>query len=372
MGRINVFAETGVSSRLPFRKMFTSYDDIDRDINKFKTFSNIYHSIYWCKQQEEKFDVRTGKVSRLGPQYETALIDKVCLDLDSYEKTKLLDEQKNFESYTPRGLDDMRKMEEWASERNILRQYRFSGGGMYFIFSAKGHPLKLRDFEITLHNELNVNIDVSTIGDTSRMMRVTNSFNFKKHRLCFCIPLTQDEIYLKYEEIKALASEPRVGESYLYGTETYSFNHHKVDKDKIKMKRLFVNLKQAKKQDANMILKKHGWELDDICPTIKGILSLGHVGNAMRYELLKYFKTIIKTSFDEAVGLMVAFLGTEGLHSAVEGQARIVYGKDKSFNPEWKLKALGYCDPNCTFCNRYKSVVWNAIEKIKLNKFNVG
>jgi len=187
-----MYYETGCSSRIPFRKMFDNVGDVERDINKYKTFSNIYHSIYGFRNTEEKFNIRTGKVSRLGPQYETAIIDRVVLDLDSYEKTKLFDEQKSFESYTPKGLEDMRKMEEWANERDILRQYRFSGGGFYFMFSARGHPLKLRDFEVTLHNEINVNIDISTIGDTARMMRVTNSFNFKEHRHCFCIPLKQE------------------------------------------------------------------------------------------------------------------------------------------------------------------------------------
>jgi len=131
---------------------------------------------------------------------------------------------------------------------------------------------------------------------------------------------------------------------------------------------LLVNLRQAKKQDANEILRRHGWELNDLCPTIRGILSLDHVGNALRFELLKYFKTIIKASFDEAIGLMVAFLGSEGIHSAVEGQARHTYGRDKSFNPEWKLKALGYCDPDCNFCNNYKGVVWEAIKKLRDDK----
>jgi hypothetical protein len=84
-----------------------------------------------------------------------------------------------------------------------------------------------------------------------------------------------------------------------------------------------------------------------------------------------YFKTIIKCTYEEAVGLMVALLGAEGLHSAVEGQARYVYGKNKSFNPDWKLKKLGYCDPNCTFCKDYKNIVWKALEKMK-NEKNSG
>ena len=195
-----MYYESGVSARVPFRKLFDNEGDLLRDINKYKSYSNIYHSIYAYRDTEEKFNFLTGR-KHIGANYETAIINRVVLDLDAYEKTKV--GSKDFESYTRKALEDLRKLEEWAKQKDLLRQYRFSGGGFYFIFSAVGHALKLRDFELNLSNELDIDIDVSTIGDSSRMMRITNSYNFKKHRGCFCIPLKQEEILLRYEEIKA-------------------------------------------------------------------------------------------------------------------------------------------------------------------------
>ena len=200
-----MYIETGISARVPFRKLFSNEAEAITDINKYRSYSNVYHSIYWFRDLEEKYDFLTGNRYK-GANYETAIIDRVVLDLDSFEKTKIKDEGKEFESYTSSGLEDIRKVNEWAKEKDLLRQFRFSGGGFYFIFSAKGHALKLRDFELNLRNEIDIDIDVSTIGDSSRMMRVTNSFNFKKHRGCYCIPLTEEEIYLQYEEIKELDS----------------------------------------------------------------------------------------------------------------------------------------------------------------------
>lgn len=350
-----LFIESGSSARaLNFRKMFDNVVDLERDLNKYKTFSNIYHSIYWFRETEKK-------LNRIGPNYETALINRVVLDMDAFEKTRIRKGNKEFESYTPRALDDMRKLEEWAEEKDLIRKYRLSGGGFYFIFSARGHPLKLRDFEINLQNELNIRIDISTIGDTSRMMRATNSFNFKEHRNCYCIPIKREELYWKFEDIKRLAEKPRF-EEFVYGNNIHDFSNCKIDKEKIKLKRLKFTLTNGEKYDANKILLNYGWELDDFCPTIKGILSLGHVGNALRFEVLKYLKTIVKVKYEDAVKILASILKEEGYHSAVEGQARYVYAKDKQFNPDWKLKQLGYCDPNCDYCKKMKNIVLNVLK----------
>jgi len=175
-----MYWETGVSSRLPFRVLFPNKKEALTDINRYKHFSNVYHSIYGFRETEMLWD-------RESPNYETAHVNRIVLDLDSYIK------HEGVQYYTENGIDSVRKVEKWANKLNLMRQYRFSGGGFYAIFSAKGHPLKLRDFEINLQNKLGIDIDEATIGDTARMMRVTNSFNFKKYRRCYCIPLKVEE-----------------------------------------------------------------------------------------------------------------------------------------------------------------------------------
>jgi len=328
---IKIYYETGVSSRIPFRVLFQNKRDALSDINKYKEYSNVYHSIYGFRETEQLFD-------RISPNYETAHIDRIVLDLDSYIKYK------GVQYYSENGIDSVRKVEEWLNKLNILRQYRFSGGGFYPIFAAKGHPLKLRDFEINLQNKLNIHIDESTIGDTARMMRVTNSFNFKKHRRCYCIPLKIEELGLSYEEIKKLAESPRMGERYIYGSETHDFSNCKLDQSKIRLKKIKIDLKENVKSDD--ILAEYGWEQSDFCDGIKRILSKGHIGNYLRYELIKYFKTVIRISLEDSMRLIVALLGKEGRHSALEKQAWYVYRKNYVFNPT-KMQGLGYCSPDC-------------------------
>ena len=352
---VKFFAETGIESRINFRKMFNNINDINRNINKYKHYSNVYASIYWFRETEQKFNLITGKKARIGPNYETAIIDKVSLDLDAYQKSKK--GNKDFEYYTEKALEDVRKVEDWCEKKDLMRHFSFSGGGFNYTFSAKGEPLKLRDFELKLSNELDINIDISTIGDTSRMIRIINSFNFKPHRLCYCISLRKKELYLPYEKIKKLAKNPRFGKSFIYGSETYDFSSCKIDKSKIKLKLLKVNILEAKKLDANEILINYGWEVDDFCDSIKSILSLGHKGNRLRFELLNYLKTIVKSSPEDSIRILVALLGNEGIHSAIEGQARHVFGSKKQFNPEWLLKQLGYCPLDCNKCMNYKNIV---------------
>lgn len=338
-----MYWETGVSSRIPFRVMFNSKQDAIADINQYKGYSNIYHSIYGFRETEEKDN-------RIGPNYETANIDRVVLDLDSYKKYE------GIQYYTENGIDSTRKVKMWVSKLNLLRQYRFTGGGFNVIFSAKAHPLKLRNFEINLQNELNIDIDESTIGDTARMMRVTNSFNFKDFRRCYCIPLKEEELDLPYEKIKKLAETPRIGERYIYGTETYDFSDCKIDESKIRLKQIKIDLKENVQADD--ILAEYGWEQKDFCDGIKRILSKGHVGNYLRYELIKYFKSVLQVTLEDALRLIVALLKREGKHSFYEKQAIYVYKSNYVFNPK-KLKGLGYCSPDC---NR-SCIAWRNLNK---------
>jgi len=323
--------------------MFNNKQEAIADFNQYKGYSNIYHSIYGFREIEKKDN-------RIGPNYETAMINRVVLDLDSYKKYD------SIQYYTENGILSARKMREWGKELNLLRQYRFSGGGFYFMFSAKGHPLKLRNFEINLQNELDIDIDESTIGDTARMMRVTNSFNFKDYRRCYCIPLKEEELDLPYEKIKKLAEKPRMGERYIYGTETYDFSDCKIDESKIRLKKIKIDLKENVQADD--ILAEYGWEQTDFCEGVKRILSKGHVGNYLRYELIKYFKSVVQMTLEDTVRLMVTLLKKEGRHSLYEKQAIYIYRSNYVFNPE-KLNGLGYCSVDC---NR-SCIAWRNLNK---------
>jgi len=346
-----VYIETGASGRKPFRRMFATKGDAIQDFNRFKSFTNVYHSIYWFTDQEEKFD-RFGNYTRWGPDYTTAIITRISLDLDSYKTIKLNGE--TIESYTDAGIESIRRFAEWCESKNYMREYVFSGGGFYGIVKAQGHPLKLRDGMLTLGKEVGLDIDPATVGDTSRMMRVLNSYNFGEHRKCYCIPLKEEELSFSYNKIHSLAETPRFRERFIYGEEIFSLNNFEIDEDKIKKKQLFIQLKDN--PDACKILDKYGWKVEEFCDPIKHILSMDYVGHYLRWELIKYFKSVVRLEFDDCVNLLVALLKEEGIHSICEGQAQYAYIKNRVFNPK-KLKAQGVCPPFCFKCQRIANLL---------------
>ena len=345
------YYEGGVSNRVPFRKMFDNKKDMINDFNKYKEFSNVYHSIYAYNEKQDRFD-NHGNFVRVSPDYNTAIIDRISLDLDSYNTIRLNGDV--IEAYTDDGLLSIRRFADWCEKHNYLREYVFSGGGFYGIVSATGHPLKLRDGMLNLGAKARLQIDPATIGDTSRMMRVLNSFNFGDHRKRFCIPLKEEELSLDYHQIRELAKKPRFRQKYLYGTLSYNLDKFKIDEYKLIKKELFIEI--DKNPDAEKILEKYGWDFDDLCDTIKHILSKEYVGHYLRYELIKYLKSIVKMELNDCVNMIAALLKEEGIHSLVEGQAKHAYLRNRQFNPK-KLKATGLCPVNCHKCLRLRDLI---------------
>ena len=346
-----MFIETGASDRIPFRKMFTNRQDAINDFNKHKSFTNVYHSNYWFREQEEKFN-RHGIFTRWGPDYNTAIIDKIDLDLDSYKTTRL--NGSVIEIYTDEGLLAIRKFAEWCEKNNYMRRYLFSGGGFRAIIKASGHPLKLRDGMLNIGRKLEIEIDPATVGDTSRMTRVLNSFNFGEHRKCYCVPLTEDELYLDYHKIRKIAKEPRFRANFIYGEESFILNNFKIDEDKIRKKQLFIDIK--KDSNAVEILAKYGWKIDEFCDPIKHILSMDYVSHYLRWELIKYLKSIVRMDFEDLINVLVALLKEAGIHSVCEGQTQYAFIKNRVFSPK-KLKAMNLCPVACYKCKRIINVL---------------
>jgi len=340
------FIETGVSGRVPFRKMFDNKIDAIQDFNKYKSFSNVHHSLYWFKEKEEKFN-RDGSFERWGPDYNSAIVDKICFDLDSYKTIRI--DNDPIEVYTDDGLESIRKFASWCNKNNYMCEYIFSGGGFYGIVKSEGESLKLRDGMLAVAVEVGLMIDPATIGDTSRMRRVINSYNFKEHRKLYCIPLREEELFLDFHIIRKLAEKPRFRDKFVYGDKSFGLHKYKIDEDKIKKQKLIISLKQDK--NADEILEKYGWKVTEFCEPIQHVLSMDYVGHSNRYELIKYFKSVVNMEIEDTVNLLASLLKEEGYHSFIEGQAKYVYTKNRVFNPK-KLKVQGICPINCYKCQR--------------------
>lgn len=148
---------------------FIAFNTEQRDIyvKRHIKKSDIYTSVYAFSQLTKNFELdRT-----------TPIIDKVFFDFDS---------EKWFE--------DMLKLHKWCKSYNILHRCHFSGNGSHvFIYVnplIENKHQAIANFQRWIQNQLDLNIDKKIIGDTSRIFRYPNTYNFKGRRFCIAIPNT--------------------------------------------------------------------------------------------------------------------------------------------------------------------------------------
>lgn len=164
----------------PCRFFVKSKKELMNYINKYNGKTRCFCSIYnYC--QENK----------------TPVIDKVFLDLD-------------------RSVEDARKVHEWLNKHDLSHVILFSGKGFHIYIFTEPTLAKdeLRGFQIFLEKELGISIDHQTIGDVARMATIPFTLNTKRMR--YCIPLTEDQLYLSEKEISDLAKK-QFHEAIIYG-----------------------------------------------------------------------------------------------------------------------------------------------------------
>jgi len=146
-------------------------EQFDKYISERILNTDLYRSVYSFRTIDK------GEINR-----ESAYINKVFFDFDS-----------DF------WLQDMRKVYFWCKKHNIVNRHQFSGNGAHsFIFIVPNVHYKkeaVGNFQRWLSKELDLTLDKKIIGDTSRIFRIKNTYNFKAKRYCISIPpeILEDE-----------------------------------------------------------------------------------------------------------------------------------------------------------------------------------
>ena len=147
------------------RQRFIAFNSEQRDeyIKKYIYTNDLYISVYKFQRLNED-----GELDR-----STAVIDKVFFDFDD------------------NWLEDIYEINEWCNKYNILRYNQFSGRGcqcLIFTDTVVKHKQEaIGNFQRYIMHELDVHLDKKVIGDTSRIFRYPNTYNFKGLR--YCVPL---------------------------------------------------------------------------------------------------------------------------------------------------------------------------------------
>ena len=195
---------------LPKRYIIHSWKEMEEIINKNNGKVSIYTTIYSFENIVSKH--KYGRTFDLA-EYRTAIIDKLFFDLDKedcWQKTL--------------------KFHNYLKKQDIMHCINFSGKGFHiYIFTKEvKNDLKYKKdayFNIQKffadHNGLTIgesekaDLDTAVIGDLARITRIPNTFNMRRKR--YCIPITEDDLLLGYENIKEKAKEQQYPKHRIFG-----------------------------------------------------------------------------------------------------------------------------------------------------------
>jgi len=145
----------------PFKDgLVWNIDEINNFIKKYGSSYGIYISVYSFSSYHNN-----------KPDYESAIIDKIYLDIDP-----------------PNWLNQVRKVFNFCKLKNIMSIYTMSGGGSHIFLFCKSNIQYKRscifNFQSYLENELGILIDPQSKGDLTRTFRIPGTFNYKRNRYC--------------------------------------------------------------------------------------------------------------------------------------------------------------------------------------------
>lgn len=324
--------------------MFTDLSDAINDINKYIEFSNVSISPWWFAECEKKY-TKEGRYLRMGPKYETAIINKLFFDIDCVDKEgKIIDES----------IADRDKLIGFSNRSNIQTECVFSAGGYQIFISS--NVICSAYTQVMQLLSLQLNVAIEDCVSTRQLRRYVGSFNFgkpkKSKRSLFCISLKKEEWGLDFETHRKLALTQRK-ERFKYGSNLYTPSNDLGIRPK---KILDKNSDFTVDNDVDTILNKYGIEYEDICQNIRNIIEQPHVSHGQRLFIIKYLKDICFIKYGDIIILLPKLLNSkhgcsnEGYHCIEEGQPGSIYGNDYKFSPK-QMRESGYCDHTCYECD---------------------
>lgn len=326
----------------PFKEgLVWDMDDINKYIMKYGHSYGIHISIY-----------SFSTVSKDKPDYESAIIDKIYLDIDP-----------------PNWLIQVRKVFNWCDENDILSIYVMSGGGSHIYMFCKETVKYKRscvyNFQSYLEDILDIKIDAQVKGDLSRTLRVPETFNFKRSRYCMYLDKdlifnhTEEEIY-KLAEIYPLYRPKEI----VYGNKLLDLESF--DKEEfIYSSRAVINVNVDNDLLGNDELKKLNIPFEKFPPCVRSWLNNEDLRHMGRFELVLYLRDQLVTKlpipFKVIVSILKSFLSNHRwLHCSTdlrlpgcsEGERLkpIIYAfsnRNYKMYSCYQLRDLGLCPASC-------------------------
>lgn len=187
-GLFNTFPrEMGFPERTGKYRCIEDKEEFIKIIDAFNGRKNVYTTIYSFGT------IKEGKYYKI-PDYDSAIVDKVFLDLDSKDS-----------------LVNIQKIHTALVKQDLKHTMIFSGGGFHCYIKCEKANISYKKecvmnmqryvaelCKLTIGEPEKNDIDEHIIGDVARISRIPNTYNLK--RKCFCIPIKEED----FEQYKTI------------------------------------------------------------------------------------------------------------------------------------------------------------------------
>ena len=345
MDEDDLYWETGVPGRKPYRRFFRGWKNAYTNaIWWANAHRNVFIGVYGCQRLRQD-GAEAGFKRNVLPDYRTAIVDKVFLDVDCHDETK-----------EDEWHADLKSIKEYLDAEEIRRRWIFTGGGVHCLVAAEGDRKNVDNaiFYIITKVIKNEMVD-PTAHDIERMRRLPGSFN--KKRGCWVIGIKDADLSLSLHDLRCLAAN-RQWSTFPEGR--YLLHIDEIENTQRPQSYILGNFeRQVITMEKEQILHEYGLDWDeDFCPAMQYILSKDSPNNFERLQLLKYIASVIKVPFvspinpKKTVLNLISNLMTDKAkadHCLDMEEAETVYRRGWKFSPQ-EVRKLGYCQEDCAKC----------------------
>jgi hypothetical protein len=175
-------------------------------------------------------------------------------------------------------LESVKKFVGYLIDKDIKFEIFHSGRGhhIYVHVGGVGNSHNLRILQLSLLNDAKSKCDMHVIGDTQRVSRIPNTWNFKSET--FCVPIRLEELG------KEDGSKQRLNERFIYGTNVLNLSTFTEDK--------FEHIKQDIIVDMQINTKI------SLLPCIRNIVKKINPTQTERYTLVVYLSNALRNGKD--------------------------------------------------------------------------
>jgi hypothetical protein len=262
---------------------------VKNNIASSDLFTTVYAHTHWPRNWR--------------PDYNSAVIDRLYFDCDF--KVKVDGEEVKVDGY-----ENMVKLHEWCSKRNILHMCCHTGTAYNVILAVAKKDYKNKHGVVAnSHDWLSDNLDIVTDRrvDLARLTRIPGTFNFKDKARRWVWTLNEEQIYLGHDKIRDLAITPPIG-FHVLGSKAW--NVEKFDGEPQNRGNIHVDEDNIAEVDATI--------RGTVPPCIEKLLATENLGVDGRYMLITWLRDN-GYLLEEVVSIMEKHLSREKfIHSVYE------------------------------------------------------